>query len=713
MKNSGKPGFLLLIIIVVCWNGCNQQQEGQVQDSQNVKSETGPIEYWQDLKFGMFIHWGPVSLRGTEIGWSRGSQVALEEYDNLYKEFNPVLFDADQWVQVAKKAGMKYLIITTKHHDGFCLWDSKYTEYDIGSTPYSKDILKELSKACKNHGIRFGTYYSVCDWYHPDFPLGSPGGRTKKSDPNLERYIDYLRNQVTELITNYGPLLTMWFDVPQEVDSEYGIPTVEMVRELQPDILINNRAYRETGRISHFNRQDLVGDYSTPEQRVGEFNLERPWETCMTICRQWAWKPNDRLKSLKECLNILARTAGGGGNLLLNVGPMPDGRIEQRQIDRLAEMGDWLEKYGESIYGTRGGPLKPTNWMVSTRKENKIYLHLFDWPNGKLILPRIDPLTVNSARILGGEDLKIRTSEDDLEILLPESPIDENNTVILLTLDGKAGDIDPLDVPYNELKFLSEIGVCTQSSNLSMAEQSGASYVEESVRRFLVPTEPDSVFRHNLANVPGGNISIIACNSFLPGNLKSVGQIAAHKTILAYADTAFRRAKEAGIKIVVFGSGGSRKIPEGFNPDTARTQFISLLGELGPVAQKYDVVIVLEPLNSGETNFINSVGEGASIVREVNHPNIRLLADIYHMLMEGESPDAIRRAGSLIHHCHIAEKEQRTPPGVHGEDFTEYFKALKEIGYIGKISIECRWEKIENQLSTAIQTLKEQIAGLE
>ncbi len=282
-----------------------------------------------------------------------------------------------------------------------------------------------------------------------------------------------------------------------------------------------------------------------------------------------------------------------------------------------------------------------------------------------------------------------------------------------LNLKTETDDIDPLDVPYNELKFLSEIGVCTQSSNLSMAEQSGASYVEESVRRFLVPTEPDSVFRHNLANVPGGNISIVACNSFLPGNLKSVGPNADHKTILAYADTAFRRAKEAGIKIVVFGSGGSRRIPEGFNPDTARTQFISLLGKLGPVAQKYDVVIVLEPLNSGETNFIHSVGEGASIVREVNHPNIRLLADIYHMLMEGESPDAIRRAGSLIHHCHIAEKEQRTPPGVHGEDFTEYFKALKEIGYMGKISIECRWEKIESRLFTAIRTLKEQMAGLE
>ena len=444
MKTSGITGFLLLIVMAICWNGCSRKQESQIK--------TEPIEYWKDLKFGMFIHWGPVSLRGTEIGWSRGREVPIEEYDNLHKEFNPVLFDADQWVRAAKNAGMKYLIITSKHHDGFCLWDSEYTEFDIGSTPFGRDVLKELSNACRKQGIRFGTYYSVCDWHHPDFPLGSPGGRTKKETPDIERYIGYLRNQVTELITRYGPLLTMWFDVPQEVYPEYGIPTVEMVRELQPDILINNRAYRDTGQISGVSRQQLVGDYSTPEQRVGAFNLERPWETCMTICRQWAWKPNDNLKSLKECLQILATTAGGGGNLLLNVAPMLDGRIEQRQIDRLAEMGDWLEKYGESIYGTRGGPSKPAGWMASTRKENKIYLHLFDWPEGNLVLPGLDSVNVQSARILMGEELQMIATADRIEIKLPDDPVDENDTVILLTLDGKADDIDPLDVSDNEMK---------------------------------------------------------------------------------------------------------------------------------------------------------------------------------------------------------------------------------------------------------------------
>jgi len=450
MKNklSIKQGLWILFFLIFIFSACKQNTGDTT--SQNVNTGSDPIEEWKDLRFGMFIHWGPVSLRGTEIGWSRGSQVSIEEYDNLCNEFNPVLFDADKWVQVAKNAGMKYLIITTKHHDGFCLWDSEYTDYDIGSTPFKHDILKDLSEACRNQGIRFGTYYSVCDWHHPDFPLGSPGGRTNKENPNLERYIDYLRNQVTELITNYGPLLTIWFDVPQVVGPYYGIPTVEMIRKLQPDILISNRAYRDTGRFSH---KVPVGDYGTPEQRVGEFNLERPWESCMTICKQWAWKPNDNLKSLKECLHILARTAGGNGNLLLNVGPMLDGRIEQRQIDRLAEIGAWMGKYGESIYGTRGGPFKPTDWMVSTRKENKIYIHLLNWPEEKLVLPNPDPLTVKSARILRGENLQINTIGNILEILLPDAPSDENNSVIQLMLNGNSAEIDMLNVPQNAMKL--------------------------------------------------------------------------------------------------------------------------------------------------------------------------------------------------------------------------------------------------------------------
>ena len=325
-----------------------------------LKASPETVAKWRQMRIGMFIHWGPVRLKGTEISWSRGAEVPIEEYDNLYKRFNPTKFDADRWVKVAKDAGVKYIVLTTKHHDGFCLWDTKQTDYNIMNSPLKRDVVKELAAACKKQGIAFGTYYSTCDWHHPDFPLGSPGGQSKKPNPNLDRYEQYLRKQVQELIGNYGPLCTLWFDVPQEFSVERGQGVVKWVRSLQPDIMINNR----TG---------CAGDYDTPEQSVGNMQTERPWETCMTICQQWAWKPNDEMKSLKECLHVLIKTVGGDGNLLFNVGPMPDGEIEPRQVERLREMGQWLSKYGESIYGTRGGPFPRANWGVATYKGDTIY----------------------------------------------------------------------------------------------------------------------------------------------------------------------------------------------------------------------------------------------------------------------------------------------------------------------------------------------------
>jgi alpha-L-fucosidase len=201
------------------------------------------IDQWRARRFGMFIHWGPVSLTGKEISWSRGKQTPIDVYDNLCKSFNPTNFNAEAWVKIAKDAGMQYMVLTTKHHDGFCLWPSKYTEYDIAATPYAKDIVKALADACHREGIGFGAYYSTCDWHHPDFPRGSPGGQTRKTNSNLPRYADYLRNQVSELIQNYGPLCTVWFDLPQGMSARYGIPTEKILRKLQPDIVINDRIY--------------------------------------------------------------------------------------------------------------------------------------------------------------------------------------------------------------------------------------------------------------------------------------------------------------------------------------------------------------------------------------------------------------------------------------------------------------------------------------
>jgi sugar phosphate isomerase/epimerase len=261
-------------------------------------------------------------------------------------------------------------------------------------------------------------------------------------------------------------------------------------------------------------------------------------------------------------------------------------------------------------------------------------------------------------------------------------------------------------------KFLEQIGISTGIANNGILASAGYSFVEENVRGFLIPAEPDSLFEQKLALLKGSKLPVEACNSFLPGNLKCVGPTPAHEEILKFGETAFRRAGMAGVKTIVFGSGGARAIPEGFSRDEAKQQFISLCKQLAPFAQKYNVVISLEPLNTQECNFINSVSEGADIVQAVNHENFRLLADIYHMLKENESPSNITKYGHLLYHTHIAEKTGRTAPGVNGEDFTPYFKALKEVKYEGRMAIECSWKNLEEQAAIALKVMRSQIAAV-
>ncbi|HNY79788.1 MAG: alpha-L-fucosidase [Sedimentisphaerales bacterium] len=407
-------------------------------------AESEAIEAWRDLKFGLFVHWGPVSLKGTEIGWSRGREVPADEYDQLYKRFNPTLFDAQAWVTTAKEAGMRYLVLTSKHHDGFCLWPSKYTDYHIGNTPFQRDVMRELAAACAEHGIQFCTYHSICDWYHPDYPMGSPGGSTKKPSPNMPRYFQYLKNQTREIIENYGPLGIMWFDGQWEEPwtLEYGDELYAYLKGLQPNLVINNRVSK--------GRNGIAGDYDTPEQRIGNFQNNRPWETCMTICQQWAWKPNDVMKSEKECIQTLVRVVGGDGNLLFNVGPMPDGRIEPRQVDRLLEMGQWLGKYGQTIYGTRGGPFKTTASLASTYRGNTVYVHILDWRDETVTLPAL-PKRIANASLLTGGSVSVRQTSDAIVIGVREEHRDPIDTIVELTLDGPAADIAPLALPSSSL----------------------------------------------------------------------------------------------------------------------------------------------------------------------------------------------------------------------------------------------------------------------
>ena len=432
-----------------------------------MKPDPAAVKRWQDMRFGMFIHWGPVSLTHQEIGWSRGAQTPIEEYDNLYKKFNPVKFNPGEWAAIAKAAGMKYVVLTTKHHDGFCLFATKETDYNIMNSPFKRDVTRELADACRKQGVAFGTYYSVCDWHHPDFPLTSPGGKVKREKSDLDAYNRYLLAQIRELIVNCGPLLTIWNDVPQEFKGR-GVKTIKMVRELQPDILINNR----TGD---------GGDYDTPEQRIGGFNMQRPWESCMTISAHghWAWGgPEDGVKPLSACLLMLIRAAGGDGNVLLNVGPTPEGVIEPCQVDRLKEIGAWLAKYGDSIYGTRGGPYKPTKSVASTRKGNTIYIHITGWPEETLTLPALPAKIVKNCVLTGGE-ATVKQTADGIEIAVPKADRRAIDTIVALELDKPAIEIAPLSV--NPAGESLTTGKKAKASNVyqNLSHYAGASAVDD------------------------------------------------------------------------------------------------------------------------------------------------------------------------------------------------------------------------------------------
>ena len=425
-----KRSLVVWLGLAVCsLTVCSIEQVNE-ESADFLRASEQDIQQWREMKFGLFIHWGPVSLKGTEIGWSRGGErrgrkdkstgsIPVEIYDNLYKQFNPVKFDADEWIQTAKDAGMKYLVFTSKHHDGFSMFDSQLTDYKITNSPFKRDVVKELADACHKAGLKLGYYYSPPDWYHPDY-------RTE----NHPRYIKFLHGQLKEICSNYGKIDIIWFDglggKAEDWDSE---SLFRKIRRLQPHVIINNRA-------------GLPADHDTPEQRIGRFQNDRPWETCMTICRQWAWKPNDQMKSLKQCIDTLVRVVGGDGNLLFNVGPMPDGLIEPRQVTRLKEMGNWLRQYGRSIYATRGGPFKPGDWGASTYKGNTIYIHVLNWDENTLTLPPIPKKIITSSVMTGGSAI-VRQTALAVEISAPEAYRKELDTIIVLQLDGPASDITP------------------------------------------------------------------------------------------------------------------------------------------------------------------------------------------------------------------------------------------------------------------------------
>lgn len=402
------------------------------------------LAWWRDARFGMFIHWGPVSLTGQEISWSRANSntncpnngpTPVEVYDNLYKQFNPTNFNASEWVGVARDTGMKYMVLTAKHGDGFLLWDSKVDGYNIGATPFRRDVCAELAQAAQRQHVRLGWYFSEMDWRDPDC-----------RSTNNARFVKKFQAELRELLTNYGKISVLWFDSDGRPDMWDPPTTYPLVRGLQPQIIINNRL--QMGSFEQWEHQGELlpnADFYTPEQRVGAYDDKTPWETCMTIGTQWAWKLDDTIKSASDVIHILAECVGRDGNLLLDVGPMPDGRIEPRQVDVLKQVGSWMAKNGESIYGTRGGPWKPTKSMASTRKGNTVYLHVLRWNGDTIELPALAH-KIKSAALAKGGPVQFEVTNGILRVTVGSAARDANDTVVKLKLAGPAMDEPAVDI---------------------------------------------------------------------------------------------------------------------------------------------------------------------------------------------------------------------------------------------------------------------------
>jgi alpha-L-fucosidase len=413
---------------------CAAPEESGRSPASRSRATAEEMRWWLDAKFGVFMHWGPSSLSEKSISWSRHgprpghsskhakSGTPVEIYDNLYKRFNPVNFDADAWIRMVRDAGAKYLIFTVKHHDGFCMWDSAYTDYDIMSTPFKRDICRELADACRKHDIKLFWYYSQPDWHHPDY-----------STERHDRFVRYLHDQVRELCTKYGKIDGFWWDGLGRPPETWGSDTlIPMIRRLQPGIIMNHRF---SGR--HLMKEH--GDFDTAENHIGHFQVDRPWESCIKIGGPWSWGGLDRAGlSADTCLRTLIRCVGRGGNLALNTGPSPLGEIHPKDREVYLAIGRWLAKHGESLYGTRAGPYKPGPWGVCVSKRKTVYLHVMQiWPDGELALPPLEAKVLSAKALTGGAP-EVRQDATAVRIRLDAARHDPLDTVIALTLDRDA-----------------------------------------------------------------------------------------------------------------------------------------------------------------------------------------------------------------------------------------------------------------------------------
>ena len=469
------------IIVFLFLFTLNEQVFGAESKMENSNDER--MAWWREARFGMFIHWGLYAIPAGEwedntnhAEWIRTTaQIPLEQYDKFVGQFNPVKFNADDWVRMARDAGMKYIVITSKHHDGFSLFNSKYTDYDIMSTPFQRDIMDELANSCRKYGLRICWYHSIMDWHHPDYlPRRSWEKDRGIEGADFERYIAYMKNQLRELVENYGDIGVLWFDGEWEETwaHEYGQDLYNYVRSLQPSIIINNRVDIGRSGMQGLTRDGgYVGDFGTPEQEIPPMGLPGiDWETCMTMNDHWGYnKNNHNWKSTKGLIQKLADIASKGGNFLLNVGPTAEGLFPQPSIDRLAAIGRWMKLNGEAIHGTMASPFTDLSWGRCTQKiidgGTRLYLHVFTWPgDGRLVVPGIYS-NPDRAYILSDREneLGITREEDAIVVQVPDMAPDPMNSVVVLEFKGRPDVNNPPKITAQHDIFIHNTNVSITS----------------------------------------------------------------------------------------------------------------------------------------------------------------------------------------------------------------------------------------------------------
>lgn len=433
--------WLIMLVLLSAVTAALAKGEGLRQESKAQRDAR--MKWWREARFGMFIHWGLYSVpagkwkdRTNHGEWIRETaHIPIAEYEPFLQQFNPIAFDAKEWVRMAEDAGMKYLVITSKHHDGFNLFDSPFTTWDVMATPFKRDILKELSAACQGTDVRFCTYHSIMDWYHPDYlPKRAWEGETWRQathygdltnhKPDFGRFNTFLQNEVRHIIEHYHPGV-MWFDGEWEAtwNHDWGQALYDVCLKADPKIIVNNRVDVGRGGMAGMSDAGYAGDFGTPEQEIPAQGIPGvDWESCMTMNGNWGYNAWDKnFKSTTELIHNLVDIVSKGGNYLLNIGPRADGTFPPESVERLREIGKWMHVNSESIYATHASPFKSLPWGRATMKpgakQSTIYLQVFDWPkDGKLVVPGLgnDPI---EAQILGSQTLSdVRRSGADLVI---------------------------------------------------------------------------------------------------------------------------------------------------------------------------------------------------------------------------------------------------------------------------------------------------------